>query len=135
MNPDPSDPDTENLSNPTVRERLTPSAVRAFQKIMEFWHVSNDDARELLGGSTAITFSVSEHGSMSTLDEDKLRRIASLLEIFEALNTLYDDTVLADKWIQIPNKDPIFCGITPLEFLKQGGLPEFKIIEGYLNAY
>ena len=121
------------LADPAVRERLSPNAIRAFFRIMHRWKVQDDDARLLLGANTSQAFQSLQKDNEQTLDEANLRRISFLLGIFEALNILYSQE-LADKWMQLPNKNNIFQGKTPIEHLKRGGLPAFAEVRKLLEA-
>ena len=121
------------LSDRTERERLSSDAVRAFFNIMARWEIRDHDARRLLGGISNGTCYALKKGGNRALDEDKLRRISYLVGIFKALNILYSEE-LADRWMQLPNKNRIFGGITPHEYLMQGGLPAFATVRKLLDA-
>jgi len=121
------------LSDRTERERLSSDAIRAFFNIMAHWKIRDDDARRLLGGLSNGAYYAFKKGGDRTLDEDKLRRISHLVGIFKALNILYGEA-LADRWMQLPNRNRIFGGRTPHAYLMQGGLPAFATVRGLLDA-
>ena len=121
------------LSDRTERERLSSDAVCAFFNIMVHWKIRDDDARRLLGGISNGAYYALKKGGGRALDEDKLRRISFLVGIFKALNILYSEE-LADRWIQLPNKNRIFDGMTPHEYLMQGGLPAFATVRRLLDT-
>ena len=121
------------LSDRTERERLSSDAVRAFFNIMARWEIRDDDARRLLGGISNGAYYALKKGGDRALDEDKLRRISYLVGIFKALNILYSEG-LADRWMQLPNKNRIFGGMTPHAYLMQGGLPAFATVRKLLDA-
>ena len=104
------------LSDRGERERLSPDAVRTFFNIMARWKIRDADGRQLLGGISNGAYYALKKGSDRTLDEDKLRRISYLVGIFKALNLLYSED-LADRWMQLPNKNRIFRGTTPHAYL------------------
>ena len=97
------------LSDRAERERFSSDAVRAFFNIMAHWKIRDDDARRLLGGYSNGAYYVLKKGDDRVLDEDKLRRISYLVGIFKALNILYSEE-LADRWIQLPNKNRSSAG-------------------------
>ena len=121
------------LSDGAERARLTPDAVRAFFIIVDCWKIRDDDARRLLGGISNGAYYALKKGPRRPLDEDRLRRISYLVGIFKALNTLYGDE-LADLWMQRPNRNRIFGGLTPCEYLVRGGLPAFATVRQLLDA-
>ncbi len=121
------------LSVRAERDRLSAGAVRAFLNIMDRWTTTDQNARQLLGGMSNGTFYALKKNPARPLDEDKLRRISYLVGIFKALNILYSEE-LADRWMQLPNKNRIFGGDTPLTYLMKGGLPAFQTIRRLLDT-
>ena len=121
------------LSDPTERKRLSSDAVHAFFNIMALWKIRDDDARPLLGRISNDAYYALKKGGGRTLGKDKLLRISYLIGIFKALNILYSEK-LADRWMQLPNKNRIFGGMTPHKYLMQGGLPAFETVRRLLDA-
>lgn len=122
-----------NLSDKEVIKRLSPSAVKAFQKIVSFWELRVDDARLLLGGmSNGAYYELKKRGSR-ILDQDRLTRISLLTGIFKALNILYSEK-LADRWVQLPNTNQMFGGEAPLAYMIRGGMPAMLRVRQLLDA-
>ena len=121
------------LSDRDERTRLSAGALTGFLNIMAHWRVRDEDARHLLGGVSNGTFYAMKKEPERLLDEDRLRRISYLIGIFKALNILYGE-VLADRWMQLPNRNRIFGGLTPLAYLIRGGLPAFETVRRLLDA-
>ena len=121
------------LSNEAVIKRLSPAAVKAFLKIVSLWELRDEDARVLLGGiSNGAYYELKKRGSKA-LDQDRLTRISLLTGIFKALNILYSKR-LADRWVQLPNANPIFAGKPPLAYMIRGGLPAILRVRQLLDA-
>jgi len=112
---------------------LSPSAVRAFLKIRELWELRDEDARHVLGGISNGAFYELKRKARSSLGQDRLTRISVLTGIFEALNILYSKK-LADRWIQLPNENPMFEGETPLTYIVRGGLPAMLRVRQLLDS-
>ncbi len=121
------------LADVGERERLSDGAVRAFFNIIEKWKLRDEDARLVLGGVSNGTFYAMKKGASRTLDQDTLTRISYLVGIFKALHILYGEA-LADGWVQMPNKNGIFGGGTPLHYMMRGGLPAFQTVRRLLDA-
>ncbi len=121
------------LSLKTERERLSPSALKAFFNIVKRWKVRDEDARVLLGGLSNGPFYELKKHPERVLDADKLLRISYLIGIFKALNILHAEA-LADAWVQLPNANRIFAGQTPLVFMMKGGLPALQTVRRLLDA-
>ena len=121
------------LSARAERERLSPSAVRAFLKIMERWDVREENARALLGGISHRQFCVMKKEPGHTLGIDPLTRISYLVGIFKGLNVLYSEGC-ADAWVQRSNINRIFGGESPLTYLIKGGLPALQTLRRLIDA-
>jgi hypothetical protein len=121
------------LTAKAERERLSPSAIRAFFNIMNRWNVRDEDARALLGGMSNGPFYQLKKNPDRVLDADRLQRISYLVGIFKALNILYSED-LADAWVQLPNSNRIFHAVTPLAYMVSGGLPAMQTVRRLLDA-
>jgi Protein of unknown function (DUF2384) len=121
------------LSLKEERERLSPSAIKAFLNIMAKWEVRDEDARTLLGGISNGQFYEMKKNPQRMLSADALTRISYLVGIFKALNILHSKK-LADAWVQRPNSNPIFGGQTALGYMIKGGLPAMQTVRRLLDA-
>ncbi len=122
------------LTSKEQRERLSPSALKAFFKILDHWGVRDEDARQLLGGVTnGPYYEMKKSADGRVLDTDTLLRISYLIGIFKALNILHSQK-LADEWVRLPNTNRIFGGSTPLAYLLKGGLPAMQTVRRLLDA-
>jgi Protein of unknown function (DUF2384) len=121
------------LSDKDVVRRLSPAAVKAFLRIATLWELRDEDARLLLGGiSNGGYYELKKSGS-PVLDQDRLTRISLLTGVFKALNILYRKK-LADRWIQLPNTNPMFGGEPPLTYMIRGGVPAMLRVRQLLDA-
>lgn len=129
-----ADDSSQDLSNPDVRRRLSPAAIEGFLRLTELWKIKDADARQLLGGlSTGSFHAFKKQEKHRTLAQDTLTRISFLIGIFKALNILYSEA-LADAWISLPNRNPIFRGATPLAYILQQGLPGMLEVRRLLDS-
>jgi len=123
-----------NLSDAATRVRLSPTAVRGFLRIMDKWGIKDPDARRLLGGiSSGSYYGLKKESKHRTLDQDTLTRISLLIGIFKALNILYSKP-LADAWMMLPNRNPMFRGASPLAYIVQRGQPGMVHVRQLLDA-
>jgi hypothetical protein len=122
------------LSSREERERLSPSALRAFFNLVERWKVRDEDARQLLGGvSNGPYYEMKKSPEGRVLESDKLLRISYLVGIFKALNILHSKE-LADDWVRLPNANRIFGGVAPLAYMMKGGVPAIQTVRRLLDA-
>ena len=121
------------LTDKAQRERLSPSALRAFFNIVGRWSIRDEDARVLLGGLSNGPYYSWRKDPERTLDTDMLTRVSYLIGIFKALNVLYGEK-LADEWVRLPNQNPIFAGRMPLAYMMAGGVPALQTVRRLLDA-
>jgi hypothetical protein len=121
------------LTARTERERLSAPALEAFFTIMSHWNVRDEDARALLGGVSNGPFYEMKRRPDRLLEPDRLTRVSYLIGIYKALHILHSDA-LADEWMQLPNRNPIFGGQTPLHYVVRGGLPAMQTLRRLLDA-
>jgi len=122
------------LSDKRVQKRLSPAARKAFFKIGNAWKIRDEEAKQLLGGISNGAFYQLKGGELKTaLDQDRLVRVSLMVGIFKALNTLYSQK-LADAWISLPNRNPMFAGDTPLAYMVKGGQPAMMRVRQLLDA-
>lgn len=121
------------LTARSERERLSPSALKAFFKLVETWGLRDEDARALLGGVSNGPYYKWKKAPERVLDPDVLTRISYLIGIFKALNILYGEA-LADDWVRLPNSNRIFGGQSPLDYMMRGGVPAMQTVRRLLDA-
>lgn len=121
------------LTSRKERARLSGSALKAFFNAVTAWHVRDEDAMALLGGMASSSYYALKKSPRKVLDEDTMLRISYLIGIFKALNILHSES-LADRWITLANRNPIFAGATPLQYMLRGGIPAMQIVRRLLDA-
>jgi len=121
------------LSSKTERERLSGSALKGFFNLISKWNIKDEDARELLGGISSSAFYEWKKHPGRLLDVDRITRISFLIGIYQALHIIYGDK-LADEWVSLANKNAIFAGRTPLQYMLSGGLIAMQTVRKLLDA-
>jgi Protein of unknown function (DUF2384) len=126
--------DIDRRSDREVRRRLSAPGMRGFMKIAKTWELSVDEQRGLLGWPAASTYYKYKAGEIGTLSYDMLTRISLLLGIYEALHILYPDDALADRWVKLPNSNPMFGGRPALSLMVDGGIDGLTQTRRLLDA-
>jgi hypothetical protein len=124
----------EDRAKPAVRKRMSGPAIRSFFKIAERWSLDAQEQIALLGSPAQSTFYKYKSGDVGTLSVDLLTRISLVLGIFRNLRILFPDVTLADRWIKLPNTNPIFGGKTPVQFMTQGEMDSLYRVRRLLDA-
>ena len=130
--PSPFAPDERR--DPAVRRRMSALAVRAFLEIADVWQLNNQDQRALLGWPPESTFFKYKAGDPGTLSFDMLMRVSLVLGIYKALHILYPEPDLADRWLKLPNSNPLFGGRPALELMTEAGMDGLYQVRRLLDA-
>ncbi len=121
-----------NLNSDEERTRLSSSAIKAFLNIAREWQINKEQAAELLGANPDNFYELKNNTS-KTLDVDQLTLISYLIGLYKSLHQLYGST-LADKWVKMPNQNPLFKGYLPIEFMRIGGVEAIKSVKIMLDS-
>jgi len=113
-------------------KKLAASAMKGFFLIMERWSVDNDRARILLGLPPERTFYLWKAGQAARVPMDTLRRIGYISGIWKALQIIYSDQTLANRWVKAPNQ--AWGGMTPLERMAAGDVTDLAAVRSYIDA-
>lgn len=136
MTPSGSDPRpgpvSIDLSDQALRDRLSADAARAFINIVACWKLSDEEACQLLDVSS-VTLNALKIVEGGPLHEEHFKRISFLVGIFKALNIIFMEPI-ADRWMRLPNTNPLFDGSTPLDYLIRDGVPAFAAVRRLLDA-
>ena len=129
--PPPSPP---NLADPATRASLTPAAIDGIVRLAGYWRLTGAETCALLGDMSQRTwFRIKKGEGSKALSQDTLTRISALVGIFKGLRLLFS-LPLADQWVRLPNKGPLFGGRPPLERMIEGGIPTMLDVRRHVDA-
>lgn len=109
-------------SSPEVRRRMSGPAMRTFLNVAGKWDLTANEQRALLGWPSTSAFYKYKKGDVSALPHDMLTRISLVLGIFKALHILFPDEGLANRWVKLPNSNPLFGGKSPIAYMAEAGI-------------
>lgn len=115
------------------RTRLTSVALKAFIRLTKIWELTNSDAAALLGVSQSTWDRIKRGNREGDLSQDQLTRVSALIGIYKGLHLLFADD-MADRWLRLPNKGPLFNRATPIQSMIEGGIPSMIEIRRYVDA-
>jgi hypothetical protein len=121
-------------SDPKVRRQMSGPAMRTFFNVAEAWGLNNEEQRALLGWPPGSTFFKYKAGDIGTLSFDALTRISLVLGIYKDLHILYPEAELADRWVQLPNSNPLFAGRPALVLMTEGGIDALYAVRRLLDG-
>jgi hypothetical protein len=120
--------------DPKVRKQMSAPAMRTFVALASAWQLNNEEQRALLGWPPESTFFKYKAGDAGMLSYDTLMRISLVLGIYKALHILYPEPDLADRWVKLPNRNPLFGGKPALELMMQAGIDGLCRVRRLLDA-
>ena len=124
-----------------TRRRLTPRAIAGFLGVAERWSLTVKDQQALLGGlgRTRVIGWKNQQGTAAVLPPlsiDLMMRISLVLGMYEGLERHFRRSpTVADTWVTRANTDAPFHGRTPLEFIREGGLPAMAAVWAYVDEW
>lgn len=120
------------LERPKAAAIDATAALKGYFGIMDLWNASPEEARTILGSPSESTYFAWRRGKPARPSEDTLRRIGYVAGIFKALQILYSERGLADRWVRTPNR--AFGGQTPLRRMAAGDVTDLAAVRAYLDA-
>lgn len=108
------------------------AGLTAFFSIADEWGLENEQQRVLLGSPGRTTFFDWKKKKKGHLSKDTLDRLSYLLGIYKALHILFSERS-ALQWLRNPNKDPLFNGQSPLDYMLSGYLVALADVRRYLD--
>ncbi|ESX67737.1 MbcA/ParS/Xre antitoxin family protein [Mesorhizobium sp. M0142] len=123
-----------NLADASARARITPAAVAGIVRLAAIWHLTSTEICTLIGDVSERTWFRMKKGEWEgVLSQDSLTRISALIGIFKGLRLLFSEG-LADEWVRLPNKGPLYGGRRPLDVMIEGGIPKLLQVRQHIDA-
>jgi uncharacterized protein (DUF2384 family) len=106
---------------------------KAFTRIAAAWALKGEAAAELAGVSTRTWARVKAAEWVGELNQDQMQRLSALVGLYKGLHLYFSDP-LADRWVNLTNSGPPFLGRSPLQAMREGGLPAILATRNYVDA-
>ena len=121
--------------DPTTGE-ITPeeaaAMMRAAFRLFDRWHVTNRQARVLLGKPSPTTFHRWKRGEIAAVPHDTAWRLGDLLGIHKALRHMFTEPERSYSWVSKPNT--AFGGRSALDRMLGGAPSDITAVRAYLDA-
>lgn len=116
------------------RLRLGPGGFRVFFNIAGQWKLSDEETLKLLALESGTPIEQLKFNPASQIfTEERMLRISYLIGIYKGLHICHGDD-LANQWVKLRNRNQIFGGISPLEFMIRGGLDAMNQVRRLIDA-
>src|SRR5687768_2866758 len=126
-------PSLQTFADERDRQRLTAAAVKAVLRLVEAWGSGNAEGAALLGVSESTWDRMKAGKWEGVLSQDQLTRASALIGVFKGLHLLFADG-MADRWPTLPNRNPIFDRLSPIQAMIEGGIPRMLETRQYIDA-
>ncbi|MDI1351484.1 MAG: DUF2384 domain-containing protein [bacterium] len=99
--------------------------------LVERFALKESEARILMGDMPRSTYT----SHRARLNRDQKERVSYLLGIYKSLRILFDDGEQARTWINRKNDLPPFNGLTPKEYMLEGGIVRLSDVRKFLDFW
>ena len=113
---------------------LTGVVLRVFDGIARAWSLEDSEGLALLGLAGTAELQALRVLPLDEVPTEIIERVAIVLDIFKAINTLLPQPTQADAWMRAPNKAPIFGGRSALDVMAGQSLKGLQEVRAYLQA-
>lgn len=104
---------------------------KSLAHLVKRFDLKESEARVLMGDMPRSTYTTAK----SKLSRDQKERVSYLLGIYKSLHVLFDDSAQARTWINRTNRLPPFNGMTPKEYMLEGGLVRLAEVRKFLDFW
>jgi uncharacterized protein (DUF2384 family) len=119
--------------NPAPPPRESAVAIKALARVFAAWRLPAPESARLAGVSERTWSRMKAAAWTGTLSDDERTRASALIGLYKALHLNFGDE-LADRWPRLPNRGPLFGGLSPVAHMLAGGLPAILATRDYVDA-
>lgn len=104
---------------------------KSLTHLVNRFDLKEGEARILMGDMPRSTYTTRR----AKLNRDQKERVSYLLGIYKSLRILFDDGEQARTWITRKNTLAPFNGLTPKEYMLEGGLVRLADVRKFLDFW
>ncbi|CZG34641.1 TPA: DUF2384 domain-containing protein [Legionella pneumophila subsp. pneumophila] len=104
---------------------------KSLTNLVERFDLKESEARILMGDMPRSTYT----SHKAKLNRDQKERVSYLLGIYKSLRILFEDGEQARTWINRKNDLPPFKGLTPKEYMLEGGMVRLADVRKFLDFW
>ena len=123
----------EGIVQSVAEEDRIAAIVKAVVRTADAWGLSNADAAALFDVPSATWGRMKAGTYKGILDQDKVTRASLLIGLFKGLRLLFNGP-LTYGWPKTANAGPGFNGKSPVEIMREGGIPAMVKVRQHIDA-
>ena len=123
----------EGIVQSVAEEDRIAAIVKAVVRMADAWGLSNADAAALFDVPSATWGRMKAGTYRGILDQDKVTRASLLIGLFKGLRLLFNGP-LTYGWPKTANAGPGFNGKSPVEIMREGGIPAMVKVRQHIDA-
>lgn len=120
------------LAAPTAAQGKT--ALKVALEILGKWRCSEQEKTAILGIGRSTLHKYQSRPETARLSADLLERISYILNIHQALRTLFDNPENIYGFVRKPNRHPFFNNASPMEIMRGGRVAGLYEVFRHLDA-
>ena len=109
--------------------------VKTYFKIAELWNLTLEEQTAFLGmpPNSGTYTSWKNIPSSAILDKDKLLKLTLIMAIYKDVQEMFPGGTDSQIWLRKPISEAPFNGVSPVEFLMAGKIPNLILVRQYLT--
>ncbi|GAA5127628.1 MbcA/ParS/Xre antitoxin family protein [Alloalcanivorax gelatiniphagus] len=110
------------------------AALRAVLRLFEHWQCSEKEKMALLGVGRSTLHKYQGRPDSARISNDLLERLSYLLNIHQALRTLFANKENVYGFVRLPNHNPFFNGASPMDVMSNGRVASLYEVNRQLDS-
>ena len=118
--------------HPSEQQR-TQAGIEAYLRLCETWKLSGDTAAKIVLVDADTWEHMRKGRWKGHLNDEQKIRIGALFELYQGLHNFFGEPI-ADRWVTMDNKGPLFHGKKPIQVMLENGLPTMVEVVDYVDG-
>ena len=115
-------------------DRARHAALRAVLRLLDHWQCSEKEKMALLGVGRSTLHKYQSRPDSARIGNDLLERLSYLLNIHQALRTLFGNRENVYGFVRLPNHNPFFNGASPMDVMSNGRVASLYEVHRQLDG-
>ncbi len=124
----------DNTSPLSLDDSARHAALRAVLNILALWQCSEKEKMALLGVGRSTLHKYQAHPDSARVSQDLLERLSYLLNIHQALRTLFGNPENVYGFVRMANHNAFFNGASPMDIMTGGTVAALYEVHRQLDS-